>query len=80
VKAARGECELFDDKWMQEAGEIGAGRHLHAREWFFDGAGAADALARFKDQDALAGAREIGGAGEAVVARADDDGVPRLGG
>jgi hypothetical protein len=65
---------------MQESREIGAGRHLHAGEWLFDGAGAADALSRFEDQDMLAGTREIGGTGEAVVARACDDGVPRLGG
>ena len=75
-KPRAGESELFDNERMQQAGEIGAGRHPDARERLFDGAGAADALACFEDEDALAGAREIGGAGEAVVAGADDDGVP----
>jgi hypothetical protein len=80
VKAARGECELFDDEWMEQSGEIGAWGHPDAGEGLFDGAGAPDALARFEDEDALAGACEIGGAGEAVVACAYDNGVPRLGG
>ena len=63
---------------MQQAGEIGAGRHAHAGEGLFDGAGAADARRAFENQHALAGAREIGGAGKAIVAGADDDGVPGL--
>ena len=33
-----------------------------------------------KHQDALAGARQVGGAGKAVVAGADDDHVPFAGG
>jgi hypothetical protein len=65
---------------MEEAGEIGAGRHADAGEGLLDGACAADAGAALDDQNALAGAGEIGRAGEAVVARADDDGVPGLGG
>jgi hypothetical protein len=65
---------------MQQAGEIGTGRHPDAGKGLFDGAGAADAQPRFEDENTLAGAREIGSAGEAVVACADDDGVPRFGG
>ena len=76
VKAAPQEAELFDDQRMQQAGEIGAGRHPDAGKGLFDGACAADALAALEHQHALAGAGEIGGAGEAVVAGADDDGVP----
>ena len=62
---------------MQQAGEVGAGRHADAGEGLFDGAGAADAFAAFEHEDALAGARQVGGAGRAVVAGADDDDVPR---
>jgi hypothetical protein len=65
---------------MQEPGEVGAGRHTHAGEGFFDGAGSADACAALENENALAGAREIGGAGEAIVTRADDDCVPRSAG
>ncbi len=65
---------------MQQAREVGAGRHPDAGKGLFNGAGAADAKPRFEDENTLAGAREIGGAGEAVVAGADDDGVPRFGG
>ena len=52
-KAARGECELFDDQRMQQAGEIGAGRHPDAGEGLFDGAGAADALAASRTRTRL---------------------------
>ena len=77
---AAGQIELLDDQRMQQAGEIGAGRHAHAGERLLDGAGSADAGAALDDQDALAGARQVGRAGEAVVARADDDHVPGAGG
>ena len=40
------------------------------------GYGSADAVAGLEDQDALSGSGEVGGAGESVVAGADDDGVP----
>ena len=76
LKAATGQVEFFDDERVQQSGKIGAGRHAHAGEGLFDGAGAADAGAALDDQHALAGACEIGCAGQAVVAGADDDHVP----
>jgi hypothetical protein len=83
VKSASGQFELFDNFWMQESGKIGAGRHadgrMRFRERLLDGAGATDAVAAFENENALAVAREIGGTGEAVVAGADDDHVPRPG-
>ena len=66
----------MDDLWVEESGEVGAGRHAHAGEGFFDGAGAAYACAAFENEHAFAGAGEVSGAGEAVVAGAYDDGVP----
>ena len=74
--AAAGQVEFFNDERVEEAGEVGAGGHADAGEGFFDGAGTADAGAALNDQYTLAGAGEIGGAGETVVACADDDGVP----
>src|SRR5579863_119583 len=62
---------------MEQAGEVGAGRHSDAGERLLDGAGTTDAGAALNDKYALAGSREIGGAGEAVVAGADDDHIPR---
>jgi hypothetical protein len=70
-EAALNEIELIDDKGMEQAGEVGAGRHADVGEWLFDGASAADALAAFEDENASAGAGEIGGTGESVVAGSD---------
>ena len=75
VAAAR-EFQLFDDERVEEAGEVGAGRHADAGKRLFDGAGAANAGAAFDDQNTLAGAREVGCAGQSVVAGADHDRVP----
>ena len=80
MKAAEEKAEFFDDKGMEQTGEIGARRHAHAGKRLLEGAGSADAGAAFEDEDAQAGAGEIGGADEAVVAGADDDDVPRAGG
>ena len=80
LEAAGGKVELLDDQRVQEAGEVGAGRHAHAGEWLLDGAGSADPVAGLENEDALAGAGEVGGAGESVMAGSDDDGVPGFGG
>jgi hypothetical protein len=58
---------------VKQPGQIGTGRHPDAGEGFFDGAGAANALPRLEDEDALASTREVGGAGESVVAGAYDE-------
>jgi hypothetical protein len=79
VASAR-KVELFKDEGVKQAGEIGAGRHSYAGEGLLDGAGAADAIAALNDQDFLTGAREVGGAGKAVVSGTDDDRVPGFGG
>ena len=65
---------------MQQAGEVGAWRHADAGKGLLDGAGAADTLADFDDEHALAGAGQRCRADQAIVAGADDDRVPGLGG
>ena len=77
---AAGQIELLDDQRMEEAGKVGAGGHAHTRERLLDGAGSADAGTAFDDKDTLAGAREIGGACQSVVAGANDDDIPGAGG
>src|ERR1700678_499334 len=64
---------------MEKSGQIGARRHPHAREGFFDRTSAAHACPALEHQDALAGACQVGSASEAVVTRTDDDDVPLLG-
>jgi len=49
---------------------------VNAGERFLDGARAPDTRSALEDEHALAGSREIRGAGEAVVSGADDDRVP----
>jgi hypothetical protein len=65
---------------MEKPRQIGAGRHADAGPGFFDSACATEAWAAFEDQNTFAGAREIGGASQAVVPSADDDSVPTPGG
>lgn len=80
VEAVGGEGQFVDDGLMEETGEIGAGAHFVAWEGFGDGGSPADFWAGFKHENLLAGFGEIGGGGEAIVATADDDGVPIAGG
>ena len=77
---AAGEIELFDHEGVEQAGKIGAGGHSYAGKGLFNGAGAANAVAAFDDQHALAGTCEIRGAGEAVMPGANDNRVPGFGG
>ena len=65
---------------MQQAGKVSAGRHADAGEGLFDGTSAADAGTAFEHQHTLAGARQVGRAGEAVMTSANDDGIPGTGG
>ncbi len=59
----------------QQAHDVREHREREAGEDLLAHRRAADALAPLEHDDALAGAREIGGADEAVVAAADDDRV-----
>ena len=77
MKTAIHQSQLIDHQRMEKSGKISARRHADAGEGLFDGAGASDARPAFEHQDALAGACQVGSAGEAVMTGADDDGVPR---
>ncbi len=74
------EIELLDHQGMQQPAQVRTGRDREARPGLLQRAGAADPLAGFQHQHFLAGARKVGGAGQSVVARADHDDVPALGG
>jgi len=75
-KPRLGRLSFFDDQWMQESGEVSAWGHLHTGEGFFDGAGAANALARFEKPGRVYRHGEISCTGKTVVACADDDCIP----
>ena len=81
AQAALAQAELVDDDVVEQPDDVGAGADHVAgiRERALEGAGAAEALAALEDEHALAGAREVGGRGEPVVAAADDDRVPVAG-
>ena len=49
-------------------------------EGLFDGTSAADAGTAFEHQHTLAGTRQVGSTGEAVMTGANDDGIPATGG
>ena len=68
--------ELVDHQRVQEPGEVGAGRDRVAGPRLLERARAADLLAALEHEYAAAGAGEVGGRGQPVVAGADDDGVP----
>src|SRR5437868_7032726 len=72
------QLELADDLGPQQAHDIGKDREAEAREHFLAHRRAADALAPLEYKNLAPRAREIGGAGETVVAAADDDGVVAL--
>ena len=72
--------ELLDHERVQEPGEVGARRDRVARPRLLERARAADLVAALEHEHAAAGAGEVGGGGQPVVPRADDDGVPAPGG
>ncbi len=72
------ELELLDDLGAKEAVDVGCGRDLVAWPDLFGDAGASDHFASFADEDALAGAREVGSADERVVTSADEHDVVAL--
>src|SRR5581483_8286812 len=78
AKSAPGQIEFFNDEWMEQSGEVSAGRHANAGPGFFDSASAADAVPALQDENAFSGAREIGRTRQAVVSGPDDERVPAL--
>jgi hypothetical protein len=76
------ELQLSDHRLVEEPDDVRTGAHDVALvvERALQGAGAAEALAALQHEDALTGASKVGGGGEAVVAAANDDGVPITGG
>lgn len=63
---------LPDDWGTEEALEVTAAREAKARDDLFCDGGASDDVTPLEDGDGEAGAGEVGGGGEAVVAAADD--------
>ena len=78
LKAAPAQVELGDHELVEQADDVGARADDEALvgERALERAGAAQALAALEHEHRAAGAREVGRRGQAVVAAADDDGVP----
>ena len=73
--------ELVDDAMVEETDQVGA-RADHEPgivERVVERARAADAVTRLEDEHSAPDACKVSGGGEAVVAGADDDHIPRLG-
>ena len=70
------------DQLVEQADDVGAGADhvLLVGERALERAGPAQPLAPLEHEDRLAGAREVGSGGEAVVPPADDHDVPAAGG
>ena len=75
VVAEAFEFELANDALLQQAGEIGRGGDAVAGPDLFGDGAAAHQFAALEHQHLAAGAREVSGGDQAVVAAADDDGV-----
>ncbi len=73
LEPVRGELEVARDAGIEQVGEVRAGRHAEARGELARDGGAADLGGGLEHDDFAPGAGEVGGAGEAVVAGADDD-------
>ena len=82
VEPALLEAELSDHDVVEQADDVGAGADdvVGVGERALERARAAEPLAALEHEHGLAGPREVGGAGQAVVAAADDDRVPVAGG
>ena len=74
-QALLGEPQVADDLRIEQAHSVGRDRVAEARMKLLRDRGAADHLAALDDAHAQARHREIGRAGEAVMASADDDDV-----
>ena len=79
MKTASHQVQLIDHQGMEKSGEVRARRHQDAGEGLFDGTGASYARPALEHQDAFAGACQVGRASEAVMTRADNDGIPGAG-
>ena len=69
------QVELADDLGPQQRDDVGADRVLEAREDLLGHGRAAEHVAPLEHEHLPAGARQVGGAHQAVVAAADDDDV-----
>ena len=74
-QAVAGKVEVANDFRPQQRDDVGANGKLESGEDFFGDGGAAEDVTAFEHEDFLAGAGEVGGVDEAVVAAADDDDV-----
>lgn len=68
--------ERLNNDRAEEALEVAAARKLKAGNEFLSDGGATNDVAALKDGDREAGAGEVGGCGESIVASADHKGVP----
>ena len=76
LEAALGQSQLGDNERMQQPRQIRARRHAHAGERLFNRASAADARPALEHKHALARARQVRRARQAIVPRADDRSHP----
>src|SRR6185312_11076168 len=78
LETALGQLQVADHVVVEQADDVRA-RADHVAvvvEGLFQGARAAESVARFEDEHALARTGEVSGAGQAVVPATDDDDVP----
>ena len=76
--AVAGELEVADDLRAEEAHHVGGRGDPEPRPGLLGDRRAAHPVAGLEHEDLLAGARQVGGGDEPVVAGADDDRVPGL--
>ena len=79
VQAVPRQLEVADDLGPEQRDDVAEDREAEAREELLGHRGAAQDVALLEDEGLHAGAGEIGGADQAVVAAADDDRVVGLG-
>src|SRR6267378_5205362 len=72
-----GQVQVRDDLGSEQARGVREAREPYSREDFLRDAGTTDDRPAFEDEDLATRFREIPRGNEAVVAAADDDGVPR---
>ena len=75
LEAVAREIEVADDLGPEQGDDVRADGEFESRKDLFGDRGAADEVPAFEDEHFSAGARQICGGGEAVVARADHDRV-----
>ncbi len=78
MKPSFHQSQLIHHQRVQQPCKISARRHPHPWERLLDGTGAPHTCPALQHQDAFACPGQVGRAGEAIMAGADDDGVPRL--